>query len=251
MQSLSASQRQKVADQIRILLSSKDEHEIITGTIGLLRLVEGDQGLRFKSLTEQLQHANKVGRAPMASGLMPSLKREASGYLKSIPVELDIDLSPGHVPSAIDRIERLCRRFHRMSIELRHRRKGRPIFDVTDEYDVQDLFRSILSLEFDDVRPEDPSPTAAGASSRIDFVLSGEGVVVEAKMARESLLDKELGEELLVDIARYTSHPSSQTLVCFVYDPKHFLRNPDGLIADLESRSTEMLAVRVFIEPTK
>ena len=58
---------------------------------------------------------------------------------------------------------------------------------------------------------------------------------------------KELGDELLVDIARYKNHPDCSTLVCFVYDPEQRINNPAGLKHDLEGNSSEALAVKVYI----
>jgi hypothetical protein len=119
---------------------------------------------------------------------------------------------------------------------------------VNDEYDVQYLLRSLLFIEFDDVRDEDPVPSRGGAPSRVDFLIAEERVVVEVKMVRKGLSDKKLGEELIVDIDRYRAHPTCDRLFCFVYDPDHLLRNPRGLERDL-SQTLEGLDVFVFVRP--
>ncbi len=49
-----------------------------------------------------------------------------------------------------------------------------------------------------------------------------------------------------IDIERYRSRVDCQALVCFVYDPGHYLKNPKGLEADL-SRKHDNLSVRVII----
>lgn len=239
-----------MADQIRRLLGAPDPTEVVSGTIGLLRLVEGE-GSRVRTLIKQLASANEGASIGSARGLHEAIKREARGYLQMLPAELDIELDPGYMPSALERIERLCRRFSRVAAELRHRRSGKAPFEVEDEYDLQDLFRALLCLEFDDVRAEDPTSKLAGASSRIDFALPGEDVLVEVKMTRAGLTDKEVGEELLVDLVRYRTHPSARAVVCFIYDPKHHVRNPDGLKADLEKQSDSGFTVKAFIEPRK
>ena len=41
-------------------------------------------------------------------------------------------------------------RFHKVSIQLRSRYKGRPTLEVNDEYDVQDLLHALLCLHFQD-----------------------------------------------------------------------------------------------------
>ena len=82
-------------------------------------------------------------------------------------------------------VERIGRGLPRMIVTLRERGRDRPPLEVADEYDVQYLLEGTLRSLFDDVRPEDPSPSRAGASTRIDFVLKREEIVVEAKMTRE------------------------------------------------------------------
>jgi hypothetical protein len=65
-----------------------------------------------------------------------------------------------------------------------------------------------------DIRPEDYTPTHAGGSYRLDFLLKNERIVVEVKMTRSTLTAKKLGEELIVDRERYRKYPHCGTLVC-------------------------------------
>ena len=67
------------------------------------------------------------------------------------------------------------------------------------------------------------------------------------KHTRSNLKDKEVGEELIIDIARYRKHPDCKQLFCFVYDPKGYVRNPRGLETDVMKLSTPELAVKVFV----
>ena len=53
--------------------------------------------------------------------------------------------------------------------------------DVQDEYDVQDLFHALLHIHFEDIRPEEWAPSFAGASSRMDFLLKQEQIIIEIK----------------------------------------------------------------------
>ncbi len=70
--------------------------------------------------------------------------------------------------------------------------------------------------------------------------------MVEVKMTSETLRDAKIGEQLIIDIERYQARPDCQTLVCFVYDPGHHLKNPKGLEADL-SRKHDKLTVQVIV----
>jgi hypothetical protein len=145
-------------------------------------------------------------------------------------------------------IRKLCARFHKVARQLRSRYRNRSTILIEDEYDVQDLFHALLKLYFDDIRNEEWTPSYAGASSRIDFLLKQEEVIVEIKKTRKGLEAKELGDQLLVDIQRYKAHPSCGTLVCFVYDPEGRIGNPSGIENDL-NREIDGTKVRVFIGP--
>jgi hypothetical protein len=127
----------------------------------------------------------------------------------------------------------LCRRFHLFARQLRDRHHGRATVRVVDEYDVQDLMHALLKLHFDDVRAEEVTPSVAGKSGRVDFLLKAEQVAVETKMTRRSLKQKEIGDELIVDMRRYRSHPDLRTLVCLVYDPAGLCSAPSALENDL------------------
>ena len=68
-------------------------------------------------------------------------------------------------------------------------------------------------------------------------------------MTRKGLGEKEIGDQLLVDIERYKEHKNCKTLVCFIYDPDGRVVNAKGLINDLTKQSREDLRVIVFINP--
>jgi hypothetical protein len=140
-------------------------------------------------------------------------------------------------------------KFHAVSRQLRNRHKDRSTFVINDEYDVQDLLHALLKLYYFDVRAEEWVPSYAGSSSRMDFLLKDEKIVIEAKKTRENLESKQVGEQLLIDIAKYGKHPDCKTLLCFVYDPEGRIGNPFGLENDLNMMSTEELQVIVKIEP--
>jgi hypothetical protein len=151
-------------------------------------------------------------------------------------------------PQAFKAVQSLCLRFHSVVRQLRSRHDGRPSFGVEDEYDVQDLLHALLRLHFDDIRPEEWTPSYAAKSSRMDFLLKKEKVVIEVKKTRKGLDAKRLGDELIIDMARYRNHSDCNTLICFVYDPENRISNPAGLESDL-SRDDADLTVCVIISP--
>ncbi len=139
----------------------------------------------------------------------------------------------------LDLIINILNKFPAFCRQLNKRYNDRAPFEINDEYDVQNLVHALLLLHFDDVRPEEASPSYAGASSRQDFLLKKEKIVIEVKKTRRSLGTGKIGEELIIDMARYRAHPDCDTLVCFVYDPDGFVNNPKGVIDDLEGGDTE------------
>lgn len=106
---------------------------------------------------------------------------------------------------------------------------------VEDEYDVQDLVHALLRIHFDDIRPEEWTPSYAGGSSRMDFLLKNEQIVIEVKKTRTTLSDIDIGGQLIEDIERYKRHPDCKTLFCFIYDPEGRIGNPRGLENDLSA----------------
>ena len=149
---------------------------------------------------------------------------------------------------SIASVERICSRIALVVPQLRVRHENRQTLDVIDEYDLQDVLNCLLLLFFDDVRPEEYTPSCAGKATRMDFLLKNESIVIEAKMTRKGLGAKEIGEQLIVDIAHYRAHPNCKKLFCLVYDPEHRITNPHGLENDL-SKVSEGLDVRVFVVP--
>lgn len=151
-------------------------------------------------------------------------------------------------PEPLDTIGSICRSFHRVARQLRSRHSGRETLKIEDEYDVQDLFHALLRLYFDDIRDEEWTPSYAGACSRVDFLLKQEEIVVEIKKTRKGLEAKEIGDQLLIDIQRYKSHPACRILICFCYDPDGRIANPKGIENDL-SRQIDGVEVKVHIYP--
>lgn len=146
--------------------------------------------------------------------------------------------------SDVSNLERLFDRFAEVAKQLGQRRYAdRQSFIIADEHDVQDLLHALLRMFYDDVRTEEHTPSYAGKSARMDFLLKREQIVIETKMGRSGLA---LGDELLVDIARYKGHAQCQALWCFVYDPGNLVANPRGIESDLSGKHGK-LNVRVII----
>lgn len=149
-------------------------------------------------------------------------------------------------PSLSD-LENIFDRFHSVAHHLRTRHKNRKTLTITDEYDVQDLLNALLHLHFEDVTPEEWTPSYAGGCVRMDFLLRDLKTVIEVKKTRKTMTAKQLGEELIIDIEKYKAHPDCKSIYCFVYDPEGYLGNPAAIKNDLEKAHKGF--VKVFIRP--
>lgn len=149
----------------------------------------------------------------------------------------------------LDKLEIIFSNFHGVTRQLRQRHNNRETIDVRDEYDVQDLLHSILTMFFSDIRPEENTPSYAGNHRRMDFLLKPEKTVIEVKMTRPNLNNQRVSEQLNDDIITYKSHPDCDILVCFIYDPDGWINNPVGFETDLSAQSTDELEVKAYIFP--
>jgi hypothetical protein len=146
-------------------------------------------------------------------------------------------------------IRTIIDKFHIVATQLKNRYNSKSTIIIEDEYDVQDLMNALLRINFEDVRKEEYTPSYAGGATRVDFLLKREKILIEVKKTRPTLKDKEVGNQLIIDIAHYSSHPDCKTLICFVYDPDSFIVNPRGLEDDLNKQSNDEMIVEVYVRP--
>lgn len=228
-----------------IQIDSQDNYRmrtIVTELVDLLRdhipgftqhrrMIVNSYNEGVSNFTSSSSYASVQEIRDVISAVLTRIERNKNLFIQSV----------GHVSMAesarqlLDALAQIFLRFHAVALQLRQRHAGRPTLDVNDEYDVQDLVHALLRLHFDDVRPEEWVPSYAGSSSRTDFLLPQIDTVVEIKKTRSGLSAKTLGEELIIDIAKYKKHPQCRRLQCFVYDPEGRIANPAGIENDLNA----------------
>lgn len=165
-------------------------------------------------------------------------------YNRSVKIE-----PTKNVGWALSRLEHIFNKFHKLIKILEITYHNRNIKPIKNEYDIQWLLRGILSLDFDDIRNEEWTPSYAGSASRMDFLIMPYSIVIEMKMTRDGLDEKKIGEQLIIDIARYQSHPNCKILICFIYDPKNILNNAQGLVNDIGNQSNRNFIAKVIVCP--
>ena len=149
-----------------------------------------------------------------------------------------------------DLLRVLVRGLRRAMHPLTHRRKGAQKLWFSNEYDVQDLLHALLRPWVADIRPEEYTPSYAGSSTRMDFLLRAHGIVIELKFVRDRSHGTRIGQELQLDIGHYRKHPECRELWCVIYDPESLLTNSQGLISDLEGehkQSGDSVLVKVLV----
>jgi hypothetical protein len=171
-----------------------------------------------------------------------------SSLIEEIGMFWESDIEVVSQGKTIEKIFNLFNHFRHIAKTLQNRYHNRETIQVNDEYDVQDLLHALLKLYFDDIRTEEWTPSYAGGSSRMDFLLKNEQIVIEVKKTREGLKDKHVGEQLIIDKAKYKSHQDCKKLICFVYDPEGRIGNPASLEKDLSEKS-DTFEVCVVIRP--
>jgi hypothetical protein len=213
-----------------------------TGVADKSNLCELDRSLLDRSLTGSVMPAD-IARAAVVHH---AIRRAVHDRLES---DMAATWLVGRaMADATALVSAVCRRFHVFARQMQVRHSGRQTIEFKDEYDVQDAIRALLWLHFDDVRPEEWTPSYGGKSTRMDFLLKREQVVVEVKMTRKGLDQKALIVQLTEDKERYRSHPDCRALVCFIYDPTGVCDNPSALESDLSVTDGEF-RVSIVVAP--
>ena len=82
----------------------------------------------------------------------------------------------------------------------------------------------------------------------MDFLLPDHRLVIEIKRVRDKTHASKVSNELILDIEHYRRHQYCDRLWCAIYDPDLLIKNPTGMISDLEgNRSTPDGSVSVHV----
>lgn len=115
------------------------------------------------------------------------------------------------------------------------RRTGHDPLVLADEYDLQDATEVALRLLYNDVRPEERTPSYGGSSTTQDFLLFEVKTMVEIKVTRTGRGNVKIREEIDIDSMAYLAHPNVDRMVFVVYDLAATITNPQGFQRDLST----------------
>lgn len=138
-------------------------------------------------------------------GLKKSLK-ELDSVIEQLQLKLQHGgMTPKMAPSAeIQLVMQLCGRLNHSAKVLNRRRAGKQPFEITDEYDVQDLLQAILRAYFKYSISEEPISKLAGSSSRADFAIQDLGVIIEAKYVHGPNEQDRISKQFAEDVQAYS-----------------------------------------------
>jgi hypothetical protein len=205
----------------------------------------GDEANAFKSASWGDLARSSATKAQLIADLLRLL---VSGALRTNNSAGKFEFANERL-DAVSTVIAIGERFRLVQRSLGKRERDRPSVEFNDEYDDQYLMRALLGLFFDDIRPEDYVPEYAGGRSRVDFLLPDHRLAVELKHTRSGLSDRNLGEELVIDSARYRNANSANHLIALVFDHDGVLNNPRGLERDLQreiGKADLAVTVRIF-----
>lgn len=151
------------------------------------------------------------------------------------------------IGKSIYRIKVICEKFPEVVKQLdTHRYNDRLPVVINDEYDVQYLLHALLKTEFTNIKKEEPNPILLGKSTKSDFLLVNEAIIIETKMTREDHTDKTIGQELKDDLLRYKPNTDCKKLIFFIYDKLGRIKNSSGIQTDLDKIFKDYAYVFVY-----
>jgi hypothetical protein len=127
----------------------------------------------------------------------------------------------------IELAERVCARVGKAARSLTSRRATKRSFELSDEYDVQDLLHALLRAFFKYPVTENPVSKSAGpVSTRADLCIQELGLIVEVKFVRTQRDQKRIEKELAEDLVFYTAWDPLKYLFFVIFNSPD-LQNAD------------------------
>lgn len=148
----------------------------------------------------------------------------------------------------LQQVTKIGNRFHVVAQQLKLRGDVRPTVEMQDHRDVQDLFGSLLRIEFDEISTEVWIPGEGSTGDRSMLLLGRGQVGLLLKKTRMGWGEKEFCAEVRNDHARLSSHPTCRAVFYFVYDPEGRIENPKDLESRL-SRTSRHPFLQILIAP--
>jgi hypothetical protein len=194
--------------------------------IAEIRIVQTDRPLKdFIADHDRRMHDAGINDMATRRSLLPFGK--GSDFTNRVLFEV-----AGTAPSApdVEMLVRLCGRLPQAARVLARRARGKPAFEIKDEYDAQDLLHAIVRAYFKYTVVEEPLGKVAGVSSRADLAVEELGALIELKFARGPQDQNRIVEEFAQDLLLYSRWTPLSTFIYVVVNADD-LRDPEALDA--------------------
>ena len=140
-------------------------------------------------------------------------------------------------------IETILNKFHRVVVELKELN-----LEIHTEEDVKKLLKALLSVYYEDIKPEEYVESYAGIASRIDLYIKDINYGIEIKLAKNSTQQKQIVEQINDDIQKYQKHPNCEKIYFFIYNPELSVNHAS--LEDLPSKAGS-IEITTIVNPKK
>lgn len=127
-------------------------------------------------------------------------------------------------------IETILNKFHRFVVELKELN-----IEIQTEEDVKKLLKALLSIYYENIKPEEYVESYAGIASRIDIYIKDINQGIEIKLAKNSIQQKQIVEQINDDIQKYQKIPNCEKIYFFIYNPEFLIKHAS--LEDLPSKA--------------
>ena len=180
----------------------------------------------FTGLWQQARRVDSVAEVQRIHQQLEKLRPISAPQVRAI--------SEPSVHPEVSNVLSICRRLREVANVLAHRsRPGKLSFEVSDEYDVQDLLHAALRMYTSQVITENPISKVMGTiSGRADFTIEHLGVLIEVKYARQASDQGRILKEISSDLVLYTKWAPLSTLIFLIYGSNNLVNH--GAFQDIE-----------------
>lgn len=140
-------------------------------------------------------------------------------------------------------IETILNKFHRLVVELKELN-----VDIKTEEDVKKLLKALLSMYYENIKPEEHVESYAGIASRIDLYIKDINYGIEIKLAKNTIQQKQIVEQINDDIQKYQKLPNCEKIYFFIYNPELLVNHAS--LEDLPSQAGN-IEITTIVNPKK
>lgn len=210
-----------IADAPR--LDSRKTQEWKLKTLTCLKNTIGTEDELYLEFKENTKNAYKHNIKKAVSTLKIIIETlESNPIPKNTPNDEIIESNP--IPknntSNDEIIETILNRFHKVVVELKELD-----LEIQKESDVKKLLKALLGIYYENIKAEEPVESYADIGSQIDLYIKDINYGIEIKLAKNSIQQRQIVEQINDDIQKYQKLPNCEKIYFFIYNPDFLIKN--------------------------